>query len=63
VVWGFDSKAQAWVKYDPAAPSYANTLGALTSGEGYWIQATETVTFVFGTKEVTLDKGWNLKGY
>jgi len=63
VVWGYDSKAQAWLKYDPTAPSYANTLSALKPGDSYWIVATERVTFFFGTKEVTLEKGGNLEIY
>lgn len=63
VVWGYDSTAQAWLKYDPLAPSYANTLGALKPGDSYWIVATERVTFFFGGREVTLEKGVNLKTY
>lgn len=63
VVWGYDSTAQDWLKYNPVAPSYANTLSALKPGDSYWIVATERVTFSFGGKEVTLEKGVNLKTY
>ena len=63
VVWDYDSEAQAWLKYDPAAPPYANTLSALNPGDSYWIVATERVTFFFGTEEVTLEKGTNQETY
>jgi hypothetical protein len=35
-----------WKRYDPNVPPYANTLAALTPGMGYWINATESCTWV-----------------
>jgi len=45
LVYEYDpfSAPDAWRRYDPSAPAYANTLSELSPGRGYWIQATVSV--------------------
>ncbi len=42
--YAFDT-ADFWKKYDPALPPFANDLTTMCSGSGYWIKATEPVTW------------------
>jgi hypothetical protein len=48
LVYEYDASgpADAWRRYDPGAPPYASTLTALTPGMGYWINVTESCTWV-----------------
>jgi len=60
-----------WQKYDPAAPSYQNTLLTLDETRGFWIHMTtaNTLNVVGSVPQTTtislLDDagGWNLVGY
>ena len=63
VVWAFDNTKKVWAAYDPAAPSYANSLRVLESGRAYWIEATGNIAVTYGTNTYHLTKGWNLVGW
>jgi hypothetical protein len=60
-----------WMKYDPTAPSIANSLTTLDDRQGFWIHMTAADTLeVSGTfaasTDISLKKyvgGWNLVGY
>ncbi len=62
IVWGFDPDTQTWTKYDPTAPEVSD-LTKLETGQGYWIQVSESVTLLFGTRFYHLSVGWNLIGW
>lgn len=58
-VLSYDALTASWLIYNPLASAEANTLKELKRGEGYWIYATESVTF----RDYSLIKGWNLIGW
>jgi hypothetical protein len=60
--------AAPWSKYDPAAPAYANNLGALTVKQGWWVRMTSPATLAVSGRapirtQIALCTGWNLIGY
>jgi hypothetical protein len=59
-VWGYD--AGTWKMYDPADAA-GSTLTTLTAGKGYWINASEAVTLIYGGYSYALSAGWNLIGW
>ena len=61
-VWTFDGATQSWKLYDTAAPSVSD-LSTLVAGQGYWMEATENATIVYGGNTYTLYAGWNLIGW
>jgi hypothetical protein len=60
-----------WMKYDPTAPDFQNSLHNLDEGMGFWIRMTSAQTLtVVGTAPVNTDiallndaGGWNLVAY
>ena len=57
-----------WLRYEPGAPDFANTLAAITPAQGVWVHAIRaTVLEVAGTippsTTIPLVTGWNLIGY
>ncbi|MDD5093682.1 MAG: hypothetical protein PHV74_04775 [Dehalococcoidia bacterium] len=62
IVWTFDAGTQAWQLYDTAAGA-TSTVTTLSRGQGYWINATEDCTLVYGGNVYTLKTGWNLIGW
>ncbi|MBI4308203.1 MAG: hypothetical protein HY684_05295 [Chloroflexi bacterium] len=63
VVWTYDAQAQAFSKFDPAAPSFVNTFTELRPGMGLWINVSENTTLTWGRNTYTLYKGLNLIGW
>lgn len=63
IVWGFEAETQSWRLYDPAAPTFVNTLESLETGKAYWIHVTEDVIIVYGGNRYNLVEGWNLIGW
>jgi len=61
-VWTFDGATQAWKLYDTAAPSVSD-LSTLVAGQGYWIQATEASTIIYGGNTYPVYVGWTLIGW
>jgi hypothetical protein len=56
--------------YDPALPSYLNTLTSLTDGQGYWVRMNSTSSLSLTAPAVNptsttihLNTGWNLIGF
>ncbi len=43
-IYAFDAAGNRWLRYAPGAPSYVNTLSALTRGGAYWVISGGTVT-------------------
>lgn len=61
-VWGYNAITKTHLLYDPAVPAISD-LTVLTRGQGYWINATEAVTLVYGANQYVLVAGWNLIGW
>jgi len=61
-VWTFDAPTQAWMLSDVAAPAVSD-LTSLVRGQGYWIEATEATSIIFGGNTYVLSLGWNLIGW
>ena len=58
-----------WRIYDPAAPTFVNTLTQINTSQGLWVHTTTTPTLTLTGKPLTTDvtlnlcAGWNLIGY
>ncbi len=68
LVYVWDATTSDWLKYDPSAPSYSNTLTSLDETMGFWINMNAGGTLkVSGTPPTTthiaLKTGWNLVGF
>lgn len=68
LVFAWDAQTGAWLKHDPAAPPYVNTLTTLDRRQGFWIRMTTGGTLdvagdVPAATSITLSAGWNLVGY
>jgi len=61
-VWGYNAATKTHLLYDPAVPAISD-LTVLARGQGYWINATEAVTLVYGANQYVLVAGWNLIGW
>lgn len=61
-VWTFDAPTQTWQLSDVAAPGVSDLTG-LVRGQGYWIEATEETSIIFGGNTYALSLGWNLIGW
>jgi hypothetical protein len=61
-VWAFAADTQSWLLYDTAAPQVSD-LEQLVRGQGYWMDATEDCTILYGGNSYTLKQGWNLIGW
>jgi len=61
-VWTWDGATQTWQLYDTAAPAVSD-LSSLQAGQGYWIQATEAGTIVYGGNTYPIYVGWTLIGW
>ena len=61
--------ADPWRIYDPAAPSFVNTLTQVNTSMGLWVHTTAAPTLALTGKPLTADvtlslcAGWNLIGY
>jgi len=69
LVYAYDGcQDNAWLKYDPNAPLFVNTLKEIDPTMGLWIKMTQADTLlVSGTQAqqtlIALCRGWNLIGY
>ena len=58
-----------WRIYDPAAPSFVNTLTQINTSQGLWVHTTAAPTLALTGKPLAADvtlslcAGWNLIGY
>jgi hypothetical protein len=55
-IYGYDThdSVDPWKVYDVSAPTWVNDLHELRFGQGYWIQATETITlYLHGPQPAT----------
>ncbi len=65
------SSSGNWMKYDPAAPAFSNTLESLNEGMGFWIRMRTADTLevqgsIPSSTDINLTNaagGWNLVGY
>jgi hypothetical protein len=69
--WDASVSSKNWLTFDPAAPTYANTLTALDEKIGFWINMTSADTLTINgdaplSTNIPLSTtagGWNLVGY
>jgi len=61
-VWTWDGATQTWQLYDTAAPAVSD-LSSLMAGQGYWLQATQASTIVYGGNTYPVYVGWTLIGW
>jgi hypothetical protein len=59
-IWGYGNGT--WYLYDPADTA-GSDLTTLTSGMGYWINASAACTLVYGAYSYALSAGWTLIGW
>ena len=59
-VWGYFGGQ--WQMYDPGDATGSN-LATMTAGRGYWINASEACTLIYGAYSYALSAGWNLIGW
>ncbi|MSP78219.1 MAG: hypothetical protein EXR67_01455 [Dehalococcoidia bacterium] len=62
-VWGYDNGKKAWLLYDIAAPSAANTLLSIVPGDAVNIVVDADCTLTTSTFTRTLTKGNNILGW
>ena len=70
LVYAYDATnpSNPWRTYSPTAPSYSNTLTAVTAKMGLWIHLAQAATLVVSgtvveSSYIPLHAGWNLVGY
>lgn len=63
IIWGIDAATQTWQKYEPKAPPYANSMGSLRVGQGYFLRSNAAGTIVYGSNTYQIYPGWNLIGW
>ena len=74
--WAYNASATAysaaapgpWLSYDPAIPSFLNTLTAIDVKMGIWLNMKEAATLTVGgsqpgTTQIPISQGWNFIGY
>ena len=59
VVWYVDPKTNQWLKFDPKAPDYANTLKSLEYGQTYTMNVAMPRELWVEELQYKFDTGWN----